>query len=106
MKYTRMITATVPVAKIAEVTRIYKESILPALKPVTGFQGAYLCSDPTTGEGFLLTFWASEKDVHAYEKSGLYTQLVEKLSAFYTKKPVVKTYEVVAETSPSSTALR
>lgn len=106
MKYTRMITATVPIDKIAEVTRIYEQTILPALKPVTGFQGAYLCSDPTTGEGFLLTFWASEKDAIAHEKSGLYNQLVEKLSSFYTKKPVVRTYQVVAETAPSSTALR
>lgn len=106
MKFARTTTVTAPIDKIAEVTRVYEQTILPALKPVAGFQGAYLCIDPSNGEGFSLTFWASEKDALAYERSGLYTQLVEKLRPFFTTQPTLKSYQVTAETAAQATALR
>lgn len=106
MKFARMTTVTVAIDKIAEVTRIYEQSILPALKPVTGFQGAYLCTDQSTGEGISLTFWTSEKDAIAYEQSGLYTQLVENLRPFFTSQPILKSYQVSAEAAAPATALR
>ncbi len=97
MKYVRMLTAKVPVDKFAEFTRIYEESVLPTLKPVSGFQGAYLFIDPTLGEGFSLTFWASEQDALAYEQTGLYTQLLEKFRPFFATQPILKTYQVAVE---------
>ena len=97
MKYVRMLTAKVPVDKITEFTRIYEETVLPTLKPVSGFQGAYLFIDPILGEGFSLTFWASEKDAIAYEQSGLYTQLIEKLRPFFLTQPLLKSYQLMAE---------
>lgn len=106
MKYARMLTATVPVDKIAEVTQIYEQSIVPALKPVTGFLGAYLFTSPFTGEGFSLTFWASEKDIVVYENSGLYAQLVEKLRPFFITQPILKTYQVAVETPFLAAVLR
>ena len=106
MKFARMTIVTAQIDKTAEVTRIYEQTILPALKPVTGFQGAYLCTDPSTGEGFSLTFWASEKDAIAYEHSGLYAQLVEKLRPFFTKQPILKSYQVTAELPFPAAALR
>jgi heme-degrading monooxygenase HmoA len=106
MKYARTTTVTIPVEKTAEFTRIYEQTILPALKPVPGFQGAYLFNDPATGEGFSLTFWASEKDATAYEQSGLYAELVEKLRPFFTTQPMLKTYQVMAEASSPVTASR
>jgi heme-degrading monooxygenase HmoA len=98
MKYARMTTVAVAIDKIAEVTDIYEQTIVPALKPVTGFLGAYLFTDPSTGEGFSLTFWANEQDASAYEASGLYAQLVEKLRPFFTKPPTLKTYQVAVAT--------
>lgn len=106
MKFARMTTVKAPIDKMVEVTRTYEQSILPALKPVTGFQSAYLCIDPSTGEGFSLTFWASEKDAIAYEQSGLYTQLLGKLRPFFTTQPILKSYQVTAEVAAPATALR
>ena len=97
MKYARTTTVKIPVEKTAEFVRLYEQTILPALKPVAGFQGAYLFNDPTTGEGFSLTFWASEKDAIAYEQSGLYTQLIEKLRPFFLTQPLLKSYQLMAE---------
>lgn len=106
MKYARMLTATVPVDKIVDVTQTYEQTIVPALKPVAGFLGAYLFTSPFTGEGFSLTFWASEKDAIAYENSGLYAQLVEKLRPFFITQPILKTYQVAMETPFPAAVLR
>ena len=106
MKYARTTTVKVPLEKTEEFVRLYEQTILPALKPVAGFQGAYLFNDPSTGEGFSLTFWASEKDAIAYEQSGLYTQLVEKLRPFFATQPTLKTYKVMAELPSPVTASR
>ena len=106
MKFVRMLTGKVPVEKIAEFTRLYEQTVLPALKPITGFQGAYLFNDPATGEGFSLTFWASEQDITAYEKSGLYMQLLEKFRPFFVAQPTLKTYQVAVELPVPATVLR
>ena len=97
MKFARITTATVPMDKIDEFNRVYKQNNLPALKSVPGFEGIYLLIDRSTGEGFSLTFWASEEDAMAYERSGLYAELVEKLRRFFTKPPTLRSYEVPVE---------
>ena len=97
MKFARITTATVPIEKIDEFTRVYEQFIPTALKGVRGFEGVYLLNDRTTGEGLSLTFWASKEDAMAYEQSGLYMQLVEKLRPFFTKAPTLKSYEVPME---------
>jgi len=106
MKIARTTTATAPTDKVAEVTSIWEQSILPALKPVAGFQGAHLLINPSTGEGLSLTFWASEQDAIAYEQSGLYKELVGKLLPFFTAPPVLKSYQVQAEASAPTAAMR
>lgn len=97
MKFARITMATVPIDKIDEFTRVYEQTITPALKGVAGFEGVYLLNDRSTGEGYSLTFWASKEDAMAYEKSGLYAQLVDKLRPFFTKAPTLKSYEVPVE---------
>ena len=105
MKYVRMLTAKLPIEKVPEFTRLYEQTVLPTLKPVAGFEGAYLFTDPITGEGFSLTFWASEQDVIAYEKSGLYTQLLETFRPFFVTEPILKTFQVAVELPVPATAL-
>lgn len=97
MKFARITTATVPIDKIDEFNRVYERNNLPALKSVPGFEGIYLLVDRSTGDGFSLTFWASEDDATAYERSGLYAELVEKLRPFFAKPPTLRSYEVPVE---------
>lgn len=97
MKFARITTATVPIDKADEFTRVYEQNNLPALKGVRGFEGIYLLIDRSTGEGYSLTFWASKEDAMAYEQSGLYAQLVDKLRPFFTAAPTLKSYEVPVE---------
>lgn len=106
MKYARMVIAPATPDSIADVTRIYEQEILPALKPVKGFQGAYLFTNAFTGEGASLTFWASEQDALTYERSGLFAELTEKLRPFLIAEPTVKRYHVSAETPFPAEALR
>ncbi len=104
MKYARMITATVALDKIEEFTRRYEQIVVPTLKPVVGFEDIYLCVNPFTGESVSITFWASEQDVIAYEKSGLAAQTIDKFRSFFTTQPIVKTYQV-AVAAPGPIAL-
>ncbi|HEX6543359.1 MAG TPA: antibiotic biosynthesis monooxygenase [Ktedonobacterales bacterium] len=97
MKFARITTATVPIDKSDELIRAYEQNNLPALRSVHGFEGIYLLMDPSTGEGFSLTFWATKEDAIAYEQSGLYAQLVEKLRPFFSTAPTLKSYEVPVE---------
>ena len=106
MKFARTTTVTGSIDKIAEITSVWEQSILPALKPVAGYEGAYLLIDPSTGEGVSLTFWASEQDAIAYEKSGLYTKLVESLRPFFTTRPTLRSYQVTAEAPSPAAAIR
>ncbi|MGE5333778.1 MAG: antibiotic biosynthesis monooxygenase family protein [Nitrososphaerota archaeon] len=97
MKFARITTAKVPIEKTDEFNRIYEQNIPPALKGVRGFEGVYLLIDRSTGEGFSLTFWESKDDAMAYEQSGLYAQLVDKLRPFFITAPTLKSYEVPVE---------
>lgn len=97
MKFARITTATVPIEKIDQFNRVYEQNNLSALKGVRGFEGIYLLIDRSTGEGFSLTFWASKEDAMAYEQSGLYAQLVDKLRPFFSTPPTLKSYEVPVE---------
>ncbi len=97
MKFARITTATVPIEKIDEFNRIYEQNIPPSLKGVPGFEGVYLLIDRSTGEGFSLTFWATKDDAMAYERSGLYTKLVDKVRPFFSKPPILKSFEVPVE---------
>lgn len=106
MKYARMAVATAPADKLEEFVRVYEQEIFPALKSVKGFQGAYLFTNAFSGEGVSLTFWTSEQDAMAYDRSGQYAELVAKIRPFLTAEPTLKRYHVSAETPFPAEALR
>lgn len=106
MNYARMAIATSPADKLEEFARVYEQEILPALKPVKGFQGAYLFTNAFSGESVSLTFWASEQDAMAYDRSGMYAELVAKLRPLLATEPTLKRYHVSAETPFPTGALR
>ncbi len=48
----------------------------------------------STDDFISLTEWISEAEANAYESSGAYRELVDKLKDKYKNKPVLKTYNV------------
>jgi len=103
--------------------RFYDEHVVPTLKDVAGCLYAGLINDYTTKRKFIsLTLWQTPEDAVAYEKSGLYQQLLDANKDFLLEstewkvqlsedltleylpvesKPEVETFNVRASTSES-----
>lgn len=83
--------------KAAEATRLWREEILPVNRTLLGWKGAELFTNPQTGEGVAVNFYATEADVNTVESSGAFQQLMAKLVPLMTAPPVRKVYEVTGE---------
>ncbi len=72
------------------VKRIYNEEIAPAVRSQKGNIGCRLFEPTNTDDDFIsLTEWTLSTDADAYEASGTYRMLVDKVKDYYTAKPVV-----------------
>ena len=92
--FARVTTVSIQPDKIDEATRIYDESILPAIKAAKGNLGVYLLTDRASGKGLSITFWDSAADGQAYDASGTYREQVAKISQFFSSAPSLATYDV------------
>ena len=95
--YARVTTVTIQFSQVAEVTRIYNESILPAIKSASGNRGVFLLVDAATGVGQSITLWNTQADGETYDSSGTYREQVAKISQFFAGAPSLATYEVAAQ---------
>lgn len=94
--YARVTTVHVQPDKVAETTRIYNESILPAVK-AAGNRGVFLLMDAASGVGVSITIWNAQADGEAYDASGSYREQVAKVAPFFSAAPSLATYEVAAQ---------
>lgn len=79
---------------IAEVKKIYREDIVPAVQQQKGNLGILLLEPVDKADDFVsVSRWRTKADSDAYETAGLYKSLVGKLAGFLTKEPVLRTYE-------------
>ena len=95
--YARVTTVSIQPDKVAETTRIYNESILPAVKAASGNQGVYLLVDSASGKGMSITLWNTQADGESYDSSGSYREQVAKVAPFFSAPPSLATYEVGAQ---------
>ncbi len=80
-----------------EVVKLYAESVIPAAKSQKGYRGILLLSNRETGKGISISFWDSEEDAIANEKSGYYQEQVAKFKEYFTAPPVQEGYEVTVK---------
>lgn len=79
--------------RIKEAKRIYKHEILPVIKNQRGNLEVHLLEPTDTADDFIsLTQWKTKADAEAYEASGLYKSMVNKLDGLMMKEPVLKTF--------------
>jgi heme-degrading monooxygenase HmoA len=72
--------------------------VIPVVKSQKGNIGIWLLEPTNESDDYIsLTEWTSKADADAYESSGTYRTLVDKIKDMYVSKPVLKTYNV-AET--------
>ena len=82
--------------------RIYNEEITPVIRSQKGNIGCWLLEPTDTSDDTIsLTEWTSSADADAYEASGTYRTLVDKIKEYYTSKPVLKTYNVAESKLPA-----
>jgi len=96
--FARLTYLSIQPNKLEEVKKIFNEEIVPVVKSQKGNIGIWLLEPTDENEDFIsLTEWVSKADADAYETSGTYRTLVDKVKDAYRSKPVLKTYNV-AET--------
>ena len=75
--------------------KIYNEEVIPVVRRHKGLIHIMLLEPTQKGDDFIsVTEWESQKDAEEYERSGIYQQLVSKISDLAAKEPVLKTYKV------------
>lgn len=92
--HARVTSVQIQPDKMDEVLSIWRESVLPAAKPLQGFKGALLLNNRETGKGMSLTLWETEADMKAVESSGVFQQMLAKFTPHFAGQPVVEHYEV------------
>jgi len=86
-----------------DVKRIYNEEIVPIVRQQKGIVNIMLLEPVKEGDDYIsVTQWEDKADADAYEASGTYRQLVDKVKDKYTKKPELRTY--TTEVVPSMSA--
>ena len=78
---------------VTEAKKIYNEEVVPVAKSQQGNLGIRLIEPVDKSDDFIsISEWATKEDADAYESSGVYKNLVSKLTDFLTRQPVLKTY--------------
>jgi len=78
--YVRIVSVVVQPRKMGELRKIYTEEIIPALRGTKGCRYAYLTEGiEETHEAISVTIWNSKGDADAYEESGSFAVLLDKV---------------------------
>jgi heme-degrading monooxygenase HmoA len=77
--------------------RQYREQVIPAVKKIVGFKGAFFLVDRKSGKEVSITLWDTEKDLQASTKAAdqLRAQAAQTVAA--PKPPVVEIYELAVK---------
>jgi heme-degrading monooxygenase HmoA len=96
--FARLTFISIKPESVEDLKRIFNEEVVPVVKSQKGNVGIWLLEPTNSADDYVsLTEWVSEAEANAYESSGTYRTLVDKLKDKYKNKPVLKTYNV-AET--------
>ena len=82
---------------VAEAVRTYRDRVVPAGREQEGFRGAWMLTDPETGEGLSISLWDSTDAMHASEDSDFHHRELGEMEDFFISAPVRKHYEVSVE---------
>jgi quinol monooxygenase YgiN len=81
---------------------VFMKDVIPVVRKQKGNINIRLLEPTELSDDFIsVTEWESQADADAYGKSGPYKELVNLLNGYFTKAPVLKTYQ--AEDVPVAT---
>lgn len=74
--------------------RNYREQVMPAVKKMVGFKGAYLLVDRKSGKEVSITLWDTEKNMQASTRAADQLRAQASQAVAASKPPTVEIYEV------------
>ena len=91
----RLIEVKIQSDKLDEARKIYNEEIVPTVKAQKGNVDMFLMeSTDREGEVISFTSWDSQEAGDAYEASGTYVEMVNKVKHTFAVTPTLWSYEV------------
>lgn len=79
-------------AKLAQVTALYRDSVMPVIRLQPGYHSTLLLTDPATGKGLSITVWQSEADLKASESTGFLREQVGKVMPLLVGPPLQEAF--------------
>ena len=95
--HARVVHVQIRADKLDEATRLFQESVIPAMKQQQGNRGGYLLTDRTTGKGISVSLWDGEAAMTASESSGYLQEQLGRFRDLFAQPPTTEHYEVSAE---------
>ena len=95
--FTRCVTAKLKTDAAKQVPNVIQNDVLPMLRKQSGFRDEVVLIAPDRSEFLALSFWDTEKDADAYNRTA-YPQVLKAISEIVEGAPKVQTYEVANST--------
>ena len=96
--HARLMTSQLQLDKLEEASQLYRESILPEVRQLSGFKGRLVLVDRSTGKTIGITLWETEADARASGEGSAFMQAtLAKNAPCYAAPPVIEIYEVGAQ---------
>ena len=85
----------------ADAIEVFKQSVIPALREQSGYEGCYVLLSEE-GKVLVLSFWESNEAARATRLSGFYQEQIEKLAdlVVFRQAPGREAYDVVIAETP------
>jgi len=83
--------------KLDEAIKIFRESNIPAVKPLKGLISYSVLLDRNTGKGATIIFFDIKENMLANEESGLAQEQRDKFKDYWVGQYIVDRYEVCAQ---------
>jgi heme-degrading monooxygenase HmoA len=91
--YARVINIRYPPGMRAEVVGV-AHGLPPILKEQRGFNGLLVLTDPSVGEGIVVSLWEAEADAKESETNPSYIGQMSMMSSFLSERLAPETYQV------------
>ncbi len=83
--FMRFVQVKLKLERILEYIHVYEDVIIPVLEKTQGCRYAALVQNVNApDEGISLTLWDGQRDAEAYERSGLYQELVDRSKPYFS----------------------
>ncbi len=99
--YARVTTVEIDPVRvdIAEAVEMYERDVVPALRELDGYCGAYVFTNPD-GKALLVAFWETEEQAETNAGAGFYPETLARYATIFRAPPGRDRYRVAFADTP------